>query len=59
MTTPLFSLARIGVRQTPAFPELGDMDTHMPWENPVLWILCYVGKKVPEQMFSDEELGLC
>lgn len=25
----------------------------MPWNNPVLWILCHDGKKDPEQMFSD------
>ena len=42
-----------------AFSELGVRDTHMPWENPVLCILCYAGKKVPDQMFSDEEFGLC
>lgn len=41
------------------FSELGVTDTHMPWENPVLCILCYVGKKVPDQMFSDKEFGLC
>lgn len=59
VTTQLFSFASIGVWQTLAFSELRVTDTHMPWENPVLCILCYTGEKGPDQMFSDEELGLC